>query len=133
VCAVCFQVEVSATSWSLVQRNPTDCSASLCVMKKLRERGGHILILFISIPLCYIDTLKVVRFRQTQLVYTDNCFLLTVYQNLGNIFRQYAIFSSRKEIPDINPRTQIITRKETNRKERIKRIRRQHRTTTTTG
>ena len=26
------QVEVSATSWSLVQRSPTDCAASLCVI-----------------------------------------------------------------------------------------------------
>jgi hypothetical protein len=25
---VCCQVEVSATSWSLVQRSPTDCGAS---------------------------------------------------------------------------------------------------------
>jgi len=31
-CCVCCQVEVSATSWSLVQRNPTDCCASLCVI-----------------------------------------------------------------------------------------------------
>ena len=31
VSVVCFQVEVSATSWSLVQRSPTDCGASLCV------------------------------------------------------------------------------------------------------
>jgi len=31
VSAVCCQVEVSATSWSLVQRSPTDCGASLCV------------------------------------------------------------------------------------------------------
>jgi hypothetical protein len=29
---VCCQLEVSATSWSLVQRSPTDCSASLCVI-----------------------------------------------------------------------------------------------------
>jgi len=29
---VCYQVEVSATSWSLVQRSPTDCGASLCVI-----------------------------------------------------------------------------------------------------
>ena len=31
VSVVCCQVEVSATSWSLVQRSPTDCAASLCV------------------------------------------------------------------------------------------------------
>jgi hypothetical protein len=30
---VCCQVEVSATSWSLVQRSPTDCGASLCVQE----------------------------------------------------------------------------------------------------
>jgi len=28
----CCQVEVSATSLSLVQRNPADCGASLCVI-----------------------------------------------------------------------------------------------------
>ena len=31
VSVVCCQVEVSATSWSLVQRSPTDCGAS-CVI-----------------------------------------------------------------------------------------------------
>ena len=30
--AVCCQVEVSATGRSLVQRSPTDCGASLCVI-----------------------------------------------------------------------------------------------------
>jgi len=29
---VCCQVEVSATGWSLVQRSPTECGASLCVI-----------------------------------------------------------------------------------------------------
>jgi hypothetical protein len=37
--AVCCQVEVSATSWSLVQMSPTDCGASLCVIYKAREWG----------------------------------------------------------------------------------------------
>ena len=32
VIIVCCQVEVSATSRSLVQRSPTDCGASLCVI-----------------------------------------------------------------------------------------------------
>ena len=40
VSLVCCQVEVSATDWSLVQRSPTDCGASLCVIKKPRKRGG---------------------------------------------------------------------------------------------
>ena len=35
------QVEISATSWSLVQRSSTDCGASLCVIKKPRTRGGN--------------------------------------------------------------------------------------------
>ena len=30
VSVVCCQVEVSATSWSLVQRIPTDCGVSEC-------------------------------------------------------------------------------------------------------
>jgi len=38
---MCCQVEVSATSWSLAQRSPTDCDASLCVIKKPEEWGGH--------------------------------------------------------------------------------------------
>ena len=41
VSVVCCQVEVSATDWSLVQRSPTDCGASLCVIKKPRTRGGY--------------------------------------------------------------------------------------------
>jgi len=32
VSVVGCQVELSATSWSLVQRRPTDCGASLCVI-----------------------------------------------------------------------------------------------------
>jgi hypothetical protein len=32
VSVVCYQVEVSATSLSLVQRSPTDRCASLCVI-----------------------------------------------------------------------------------------------------
>jgi len=32
VSVVCCQVEVSATHWSRVQRSPTDCDASLCVI-----------------------------------------------------------------------------------------------------
>ena len=32
VSVVCCQVEVSAMSWSLIQRSPTDCVASSCVI-----------------------------------------------------------------------------------------------------
>ena len=32
VSVLCSQVEVSATSWSLVQRSPADCGPSLCVI-----------------------------------------------------------------------------------------------------
>jgi len=32
VSVVFYQVEVSASGWSLVQRKPTDCGASLCVI-----------------------------------------------------------------------------------------------------
>jgi len=42
VSVVCCQMEVSATSWSLVQRSPTGCCASLCVWsRKPQEWGGH--------------------------------------------------------------------------------------------
>jgi hypothetical protein len=29
---VCFQIQASATSWSLVQKSPTECGASLFVI-----------------------------------------------------------------------------------------------------
>jgi hypothetical protein len=40
---VCCQVEVSATSWSLVQRSPTECGVSqMCViMKPRRNEEAH--------------------------------------------------------------------------------------------
>jgi len=41
VSVVCCQVEVSAMNWSPIQRSPTDCDASLCVIKKPQEWGGH--------------------------------------------------------------------------------------------
>ena len=34
VSVVCCQVEISATGWSLVQRSPTDCGVSSCVISK---------------------------------------------------------------------------------------------------
>jgi hypothetical protein len=34
VSVVCCQVEVSATGRSLVQRSPTGCGVSLCVVRK---------------------------------------------------------------------------------------------------
>ena len=41
VCCERCQVEVSATSWSLVQRSPTDCGASFVWSRKPQEWGGH--------------------------------------------------------------------------------------------
>jgi hypothetical protein len=35
---VCFQVEVSATSWSLFQRSPTDCGASFVWSRNLENQ-----------------------------------------------------------------------------------------------
>jgi hypothetical protein len=41
VSVVCCQVEVSATSWSLVQRSPTDCGVSnVCDHETSTKRGG---------------------------------------------------------------------------------------------
>jgi hypothetical protein len=45
VSVVCCQVEVSATSWSLVQRSPTECGVSMSVIVKPRrneEAQAHI-------------------------------------------------------------------------------------------
>jgi len=33
---ICIKLYVLCTDWSLVQRSPTDCGASLCVIKKPR-------------------------------------------------------------------------------------------------
>ena len=38
VCVVCYQEQVSATSWSLVQRGPTDCCISACDREPLTMR-----------------------------------------------------------------------------------------------
>jgi hypothetical protein len=41
VSVVCCQVKVSATSWSLVQRSPTDCGVSkVCDHETSMKRGG---------------------------------------------------------------------------------------------
>jgi hypothetical protein len=40
VLCVC-QIEVSATGWSLVQRSPTDCVVSKCVISKPQEWGDQ--------------------------------------------------------------------------------------------
>jgi len=45
VSVVCCQVEVSATSWPLVQRSPTDCGASLCVIYKPRHTQSLVIAL----------------------------------------------------------------------------------------
>jgi hypothetical protein len=38
-CACC-QLEVAVTGWSLFQRSPTDCGASLCVISEPQQWGG---------------------------------------------------------------------------------------------
>jgi hypothetical protein len=41
VSVVCCQVEVSATSWSFVQRSPTECGVSECDREtSTKQRGG---------------------------------------------------------------------------------------------
>jgi hypothetical protein len=40
VCLLCYQVEVSAFGWSLVQRSPTECGVCLSVIVKPQQWGG---------------------------------------------------------------------------------------------
>jgi hypothetical protein len=40
-CECCVLSEVCTTGWSLIQRSPTDCGASLCVLQKPQELDGH--------------------------------------------------------------------------------------------
>ena len=42
VSVVCCQVEVSATGRSLIQRSPTDCGVSVCVIHKLQKWDGPV-------------------------------------------------------------------------------------------
>jgi hypothetical protein len=43
VSVVCCQVEVSATSWSLIQRSPTECGVSqMCVILKPRNEEAQV-------------------------------------------------------------------------------------------
>ena len=42
VSVVCCQVEVSATSWSLVQRSPTDCCVVVCDLETSRMGAPYI-------------------------------------------------------------------------------------------
>jgi hypothetical protein len=40
VSVVCCQVEVSATSWSLVQRRPTECGVSDCDLEASKNEAA---------------------------------------------------------------------------------------------
>ena len=42
VSVVCCQVEVSATSWSLVQRSPTDCCVVVCDLETSRMGAPYV-------------------------------------------------------------------------------------------
>jgi hypothetical protein len=59
--SLCCQVEVSATSWSLVQRSPTDCGASLCDLETSRIGAPYIYI-YIYIYIYDISSLRVNAF-----------------------------------------------------------------------
>jgi len=41
VWVLCYHGQVSAMSWSLIQRSPTDCGATLCVIHKLQKWRAH--------------------------------------------------------------------------------------------
>jgi len=73
---MCCQVEVSAPGWSLVQRSPTDCGASLRVIYKPREWGN-------LSPLVAYCTKRQNKTKRMQLNNTKGNSMLCVH---GNIF-----------------------------------------------
>jgi len=90
VSVVCCQVEVSAKLWSCAQRSPTDCDASLCVIKKPQEWGGHgprwaaapqekestnscFIIILLYASTCFEHYVFIVR--RSKLYYTASCIL----------------------------------------------------------
>ena len=77
---MCCQVQVSATDWSLVRRSPTDCGASLCVIKKPRTRGGEN-----PLPGCENTTTMGCNARKTNKQTVLNCW----EKCLGKKFRKY--------------------------------------------
>jgi hypothetical protein len=87
VIVVCCQVEVSATDWSLVQRSPAECGASLCVIKKPRKRGG-----WSPLPGCENTTTMGCNARKTnkQTTTTMTCCSIMSCGNLLNPFSSYA-------------------------------------------
>jgi hypothetical protein len=80
MCVVCCQVEVSATSWSLVQRSPTECGASLCGIKKPRERGSHS-------PRWAVEPEKII-------IINNNTYPITMMSNLKT-FSRYEVDSAK--------------------------------------
>ena len=72
VSVVCCQVEVSATSWSLIQRSPTDCAASfVCDLETSR----------IGAPCLCIYDISSLRFNQH--LY---CVSLKIYNKFASYF-----------------------------------------------
>jgi hypothetical protein len=79
---VWWRVEVSATSWSLVQRSPTDCGVSqMCVIVKPRrneEAQAHIGLSSHRKKKCSINPLSPI-FKRVCKVAINACYLRHVY------------------------------------------------------
>jgi hypothetical protein len=72
VSVVCCQVEVSAKDWSLVQRSPTECGASLCVIKKPRQEEAKARYWAVKIQPQWVVTPG----KQTQCIYMFRTILI---------------------------------------------------------
>jgi len=86
VSVLCCQVEVSATSWSLDQRSPTDCGASLCVWSrniKNEEALAHWGLLRQKKKLLAHNFLPYIR-NLTYLTHITNGTNSRMYWRLGN-------------------------------------------------
>jgi hypothetical protein len=82
VSVLCCQLEVSATSWSLVQGRPNDFGASLCVIETSWMRSQTSVNSFIVAP--YISMIQ-------SLLYTNLCtiYILSITKTLCSFDRSY--------------------------------------------
>jgi hypothetical protein len=93
---VCCQVEVSATSWSLVQRSPTDYGASLCDLENLKNEEA-------------MTRVGSQRHRKKKSRYkynycsVRNCFLIPVFLKVMPLFllHMYLEYGCSRYLPNV--------------------------------
>jgi hypothetical protein len=77
VSVVCCQMYVSATDWSLVQRSPTDCGASLCGQKTSKKEESKARYQVVENTTTMGLTPRI-QINNNDVVYGRNKFIITI-------------------------------------------------------